>query len=412
MNARHLGCICGAVVLLSIAASCASVPGSVPSAPAFAADGSSFSIRWRMKLSARATLDMWPREQARPVSADGVVYGGGSGGVFYALRLADRSLVWKKKLPGPLTAQPAVANGTVFICDGNGFLHAYEAKSGKETWKTFVGDEAPGMPVVADNTVFIRTASGQILALDTADGELIWRYIGDTPTRMMARSLASVAIAGDSMIAGLPGGVVVSLSRATGGRRWAADLSRFEADMPDVTSTPVMSADGSLVFVPLYEGGVFALSVNDGSIRWKNEDISRIVGMTLYGDTLLVSAAGEGLVSVDAGTGQRTFVVNICNKEKMTPSAPVIWENRVVLSCSSSDSGLYLMSPRNDGNGLSIRNLLRTGKGVYSPVVPVGKTSIAMISNGGFLYVVDYVPPGLPKQVPVGNQQIHTISSN
>ena len=397
-----------------IAVSCATMPGSIPSAPGsrIEGDGSSFTVRWRIKLSGRDTLDMWPREQARPVSANGVVYGGGRDGAFYALKLADRSLVWDKKLPGPLTAQPAVVGDVVYICDGNGFLHAFAVADGKEIWKAFMGDEAPGMPVVTGGSVFIRTSSGQVLALDAANGEVLWRYIGDTPVRMMARSLASVTVIDDSVIAGLPGGVVVSLNRMTGGRRWVRDLSRFEADLPDVTATPAISADGAVVFVPLYDGGVYALAVSDGNIRWKNEDISRVVGMAVWGETLLASAAGEGLVALDAGTGQRLWVTNICNGEKMTPSSPVVWDNRVLLSCSASDAGLYLMTRRNDGNGMFIRNLLRTGKGVYSPVVAVDETTFAMISNGGFLYVVDYVPPGLPKRIPVENQQIHTISAN
>lgn len=117
-----------------------------------------------------------------PAISGGVAYLVNKYGNVYAVRLADKEILWtrivRKRLHGaPIDVTgPAYYDGRVFVAEIGGALIALNAKTGKVDWKEDLGAHLESSPLIVDKTLYIGTDSKQVLAIDTANGHKIWEY--------------------------------------------------------------------------------------------------------------------------------------------------------------------------------------------------------------------------------------------
>ncbi|WP_440770060.1 outer membrane protein assembly factor BamB family protein [Natronorubrum sp. DTA28] len=109
---------------------------------------------------------------------------------------------------------------------------------------------------VADDTVYTRTESA-VVALEAADGAVVWET-DDVDAW-------GPAVAGETVT--LSGEEVVALDRADGSVRWTTEFD--PEDRGDVSRHTVAY---DAVFV-VFDGTLYALEIDDGSIRWRLESI-------------------------------------------------------------------------------------------------------------------------------------------
>ena len=164
----------------------------------------------------------------RPLVYNDKLYFGTWDTHFYALNLADGSLVWKwnngrsnPKL-SPASVWPVAANGRIFITAPDRYFTCLDAETGEQIWRTneykvretvglsedgktiyskcmwdtivaldatshdvqvrwvsnaeFGYEHNPAMPLEKDGTLWVSTKNGLLLGLDAQTGKVLWRH--------------------------------------------------------------------------------------------------------------------------------------------------------------------------------------------------------------------------------------------
>ncbi len=122
--------------------------------------------------------------EATAVIAAGKVYVGDVDGTFYALRLADSSLIWKKKFEDSgFISAAAIVDGRIYVGDYNGLVRCLSAASGDKLWTHQARGELYAGPNVVSGRVLVTTEAGELLSLNPQSGEVQWRFEIDAPLR-------------------------------------------------------------------------------------------------------------------------------------------------------------------------------------------------------------------------------------
>jgi outer membrane protein assembly factor BamB len=144
----------------------------------------------------------------------------------YSLNAADGKMQWRAELPLNPWGGPAVKGDTVVI-----------------------GGSTIGYEVTA-----LKGAKGDLAAFELATGKLKWRKT------VPAGVLASVAVAGDTVVATATDGKVRGFDLATGDRRWI-----YENKTP-IFAPPAVAGD--VVYAADLKGVVHAIGLSDGAAKW------------------------------------------------------------------------------------------------------------------------------------------------
>jgi polyvinyl alcohol dehydrogenase (cytochrome) len=140
--------------------------------------------RWRIDGLSAVT--------STPAVVDGVIYFGDWSGVFHAVRAADGTEVWSRKLGSAIRPSPLVDGDRVYTPESDGKLHALRRDTGEIVWSAVL-DTQPfvaidSSPILAEGTIVIGVSSyetgiklpdytfrGSIVGLDAASGAEQWR---------------------------------------------------------------------------------------------------------------------------------------------------------------------------------------------------------------------------------------------
>ncbi len=366
------------------------------------------SLRWAFKVSDKELFDLWPREQSAPAYADGVIYVSGRDGELFALDSEKLTVIWKSKLKEPVTALPVVHKGVLYAADGNGYMCALDAKTGEQKWRAFLNDEAAAKPVIDGDFLYVKTSSGSIFSLSLADGAKKWQIDADAPDGMLVRSASSPIIIDGLLVASLAGARIIAADKTSGKQKWLAAMDVPKSNLvDDAASDPIYDAASGQIIAAFYENGLVSVSPKDGSILWTYNKLTRITGASLINGILIVSSPASGLVGLTIPSGKetkpvQTWSLRACATDKVNPSKVIPWGQVFVFSCTSSDSGINVLSPFDDKTKPQLLTAFSPGNGVYSMPAVMNDYSLAALSNGGYLYVLDYVYHGLnkPKAIP------------
>lgn len=136
-------------------------------------------------LSAETGHELYRVELKGPivsvVAVDEFVYVADVLGNVYALEPSDGSIVWQRKLSGPIWTSPAVADGRVFIGHSGGEVIALDAAKGTELWRYRAVDVIKASPVVLGRFLVVATLRGRVLVLRVEDGTLVSEAEVDGP---------------------------------------------------------------------------------------------------------------------------------------------------------------------------------------------------------------------------------------
>lgn len=178
--------------------------------------------------------------------------------------------------------------------------------------------------------------------------------------------------------------VLVALESEDLAQRW-----RFPPDQDDINTelkedkintqalygTPAI-ADGA-VFLPTYDGTMYALDAEDGTIRWQFETGDALVGGPIFSDGTIYFGSSDGfLYALDAETG--ALVWQPFETGDSVWSTPTITADGEILYVTSLDSRLYALDAATGGELWSFD----TDAGIAGdPVLDEDETTIYV---GGF----------------------------
>lgn len=190
-------------------------------------NAASLKLYWTFKAAPPTMVGQPPAGFfASPTVYGGRVYIGANTGVFYALDLASKSVVWsrflgfipnytcgKRGITATATVTPDLSRGgelTVYVSGGDGYLYALRASDGAIVWQSVVGVPAPNKndyynwssPVVSNGRVYVGLTSqcdnplirGGAIGYLQATGERIGTYFTTVPSRVGACVWSSPAV--------------------------------------------------------------------------------------------------------------------------------------------------------------------------------------------------------------------------
>jgi outer membrane protein assembly factor BamB len=170
-------------------------------------------------------------------------------------------------------------------------------RRGEPVWQVELGREVAARPTVSGGSVLVGTVGGALVSLSLAEGTERWRLTGQpavlTPLVSDANAVYVVA----------PNGTVRAHAVDSGEVRWRHPLPSGEPH-PDATRplpSPVLA--GGLVVVALGDAGLFALSLQDGTVRWRRP-LAQVLGMEARDEVLYVSTRKGQVLALGLADGQ------------------------------------------------------------------------------------------------------------
>ncbi len=106
---------------------------------------------------------------------DGVVYAASTGGILYAITLADGKKRWELAVPTGFNASPAVRGGRVYIGDVDGLFYCIDA-AGRKLWEFPTDGEIDSSANFHGGHVLFGSQDSFLYCLDAASGKLVWKY--------------------------------------------------------------------------------------------------------------------------------------------------------------------------------------------------------------------------------------------
>jgi eukaryotic-like serine/threonine-protein kinase len=252
---------------------------------------------------------------------------------------------WPLVLGGSIYRRPFITNGTIYVGDSNGHVYALDATTGRRLW-TYPqeGHIAPviSRPIVAGDIVYFGTQGGGVYAVDSRTGALKWQvktgapvrsnfeyikgviYFGSANDDFLAlnakggsRHWKPVPLAGafehspaiytnempearlqDRTIYIGAGGLFYALNAASGKSAWKQPVRIGNGD----DSIPVVSPDGTTVYVGGGGHAIYALNAKTGAPRWKRPFPLRapVQNQPAVSNSVVYFASGDYVYAVNA----------------------------------------------------------------------------------------------------------------
>jgi outer membrane protein assembly factor BamB len=347
-------------------------------------NGRAVQLRWRHQLRPSNEGAWTPVERASAAldPRRDRVYVGSSAGELWAFS-AGGQRVYSYDAGGGIGARPALdaRRDELYVATDDGVLHRLRASSGELVWREELGGAVTQPPILTPDAVYVVTDNDIVIALAREDGEALWRYRRDAPEGFYVSQHAGITMTDRFLLTAFTAGVVVALDPADGSLQWerdtAAELEAGPDGSPrfaDVDTTPVVIGDTA--YIASFAGGLYALEVESGTVRWRDETLTGIIGITPAGERLLVMASGDlGVVCFDRIDRE------ILWRKRLPRGAPgeiVVAQDLVMFG--ESQGGfvtLALQSGRELGR-------IETGHGFTAPASVVAGRGF-VVSNGGSL---------------------------
>ncbi len=240
---------------------------------------------------------------AAPIVVDGVAYFGSSSHLpnkpseVLAVRASDGELIWSKPTEHTLSAGFAASANSIYVVDDGGVLYALDSYTGAERWRTPLRSDEPieftwyGSLLLVDGTLVV--SSGSPMSVAAGDGNIF------------------VARSSDEWVEGEEH--VYAVSPDDGTVRWE---TTGHADLA---------------------GGLFALSLADGSVAWTHPGTPAFLGPSYVDGTVFYGEhASARVIALDAATGREEWQAKLASTDEFDGrSSPSVTSDLVVVATVS-----------------------------------------------------------------------------
>lgn len=313
------------------------------------------------------------------------IYVGSARGYFWCFTGAGAP-IYMYQAGGAIGSQPYLdaERDEIYFASDDGVVHSLVASSGQVRWRAEIDGAVGRRPIATDDVLYIATDADVVVAFTRDTGDALWRYRRDPPSGFYIAEHAGLTIEGHRLITGFTDGAVVSLDPRDGHVQWTRETL---ADLPTVSSTDVMRftdvdttpvIDNGTIYVASFAGGLYALDLGSGSVRWIRSELTGITGLSKAPDDMLIASSGDlGVVGIDRGTGDTLWRHRIT---RGAPTAPRVVDDLVIFG--ETEGGLISLLASSGHEVGRIEN----GHGFAAPV-DVEEHLGAAISNAGGLFV-------------------------
>ena len=242
---------------------------------------------------------------------------------YYLLNKDNGNLIWKKKHSSSFNSQIKIKDQNIFVVDMENTLRCFSIKSGEILWSTpteltVVSSQKKQSLVIVNNLIIFSNSVGDLTAVDSDNGEIVWQ----TPTQVLG------------------GSQHITLRNS------------------DIVS------DGDLIFISNNNNEFFAIDINTGIIKWKQQINSEI--------------------------------------------RPVVVSNYIV---TISNEGLMIILNKKDGNILRINNILKNikkkkRKNYYPVGFVISDNKIYLTTLNGRLFIINFSDASFHKILKLDKEKL------
>lgn len=301
---------------------------------AYAREGDGWRFLWRFPPQGNNNV----RPQAfygAPIVTDNAIYAGGYDGTVYAVDRAQGTLLWRFDTGGPIIAPLAfdAASGTVYAASDDGRVYALDAGNGslRPGWPFRTGEGIWARPLLDGRTLYVASLDGRLYALDATSGSRLW------DVEVGAGLISDPVLAGGTIVVGAADRRLYAVDVAQRALKWPAPPRAenwFWAE-------PLVVGD--TVYAPNLDGTVYAVALNDGSVRWTFVAENPVRARPLLAGDVLVVVDREGVVyGLDAATGNEVWDSRPALLDRALAD-PIPFGDRVLLT--TQNGGLFLLDP-------------------------------------------------------------------
>jgi outer membrane protein assembly factor BamB len=374
-----------------------------------------------LSAPSRAVGEAYERGRAEIDPAHGRVFVGSSDHGLYALRASNGSSIWRFETAGLVQSEPLYDSemDTVYFGSHDGAIYAVHAADGTLVWRYNCGAEVARKPVLGGETLFFANGADQLFAIDRRSGKTIWSVHRTPALGMEIAGYAGPMLDGGLVYMAYSDGHVIAYDARDGAERWtpvdlSAEAEQAATDTPrylDVDTTPVIDelANGKVVYVASYAGGVFALDAQTGARVWMNEKAIGVTDLLLWREPahapspggpdrggpmvperrmLIASSAVSGMWALEPATGRMLWRVPV-PEGGITAPVPLMG----AIFFGTTRYGAFLMSPLNgkviDGFDL--------GTGFAQTPAAYGNRAFLLSNAGTFLGLQVEAPISSPR---------------
>lgn len=323
---------------------------------------------------ARSVGEPFERGRAEIDPYHGRVFVGSSDHGLYALRTTSGSTLWRFETLDGVRSEPLYDGDldVVYFGSNDGALYAVHASDGRLVWRYDTGAEVARKVVRVGESLYFANAADNLFAIDRRSAQTLWRAHRTPALGMEISGYAGPAFDQGTVFFAYSDGHVAAYDARDGNERWPpVDLSA-EAEQShsaetlrylDVDTTPIpddLGAQGRVVFVASYAGGVYAIDAERGVPLWKDEKAVGVTDLMMWRERTHMPSPGS---------------------PEFAPGGPAMPERKILLA-SSGASGLWALEPV---TGSTIWRIPIPEGGVTAPAAIAGALLIGTTEYGAFL---------------------------
>jgi outer membrane protein assembly factor BamB len=332
-------------------------------------------VLWTTNVGAAQRFTFFPKH-----SAD-AVYAAARDGTVTRLDARTGNVRWRATLELQLSGGVGADDTLVAVASEEGEVVALDAKTGAVRWRARASSEVLAPPALGGGLVLVRSIDNRVFAFGADDGKRRWVY-QRAPTSLVVRAPAGIAIEGDLLYAGFPGGRLAAIALANGALRWEAAVALPKGStelerVADVIGDP--ATQGREVCAAAYRSRVACFDAASGRQLWAR-DVIALSGVTLDERYAFVTDERGAVHALDRANGQSVWKQDgLAYRQVSTPlargEAVVVGDFEGYVHFLARESGAFLARQETDGAALRAM-----------PVPLLG--SVLVQTEGGGLYAL------------------------
>lgn len=333
------------------------------------------NIVWRADLSTSNLFSTYDVERGGLAATAGIVAVGTSARGLVGLDASTGAIRWEQAEPAEAyAAAPGVGGRRFFVPGPDGVLRAFDAASGRLDWERDHGAPLHAMPAADEDVVCVSSTVGTVQAVDARSGRALWSFEHPVGGQMTMVGDGACAMRADETYVGFSDGTLAALG-ADGRPRWLVDLGQGEERFVDVDTQPLLTPD--LVIAASFSGGIAAYDRASGARRWHAD----LTGATspLWVDGSIVTTTADGTVvwlNPQDGTLRHELALDAEVLEAPLRVADVL--------AIASPRGVFVV----DAHAPWVYHRFEPGSGFSTPVASDGRYLYAL-SDEGFVYALE-----------------------
>ncbi len=265
----------------------------------------------------------------RPSVLEHAIYAAAREGRLVRIDPSSGKEVWRVQVSGGIEAGVGSDGLTVAVVGPRGNVQAYDAE-GKALWQAQAPSDVLAPPLVGHDLVLVRSTDQRITAFEAASGKRRWVFQKQQPP-LTLRAEADLALAGENVLVGFPGGRLGSIALSNGAGRWEAAVSEPKGAteverLADVVGVPALLE--SEVCTASYQGRIGCFDSHNGDLRWARE-FSAATGVAASDDAVYGVDASSHITGFKRASGASLWQNSaLANREL---SAPVVVGNLLAI---------------------------------------------------------------------------------